>query len=138
VTVTSITVNQDLVNYEVLSEVEVDMLSTPESRLSVIGTPALPFPWRYRHERAWARVLRDLSLRKITEADLADTSELKYAACACVAAMAFQASETKEDQHRAEYWSNLYEREINEVKLTVTGGGSLEPAGYSTIKAYRC
>jgi hypothetical protein len=135
---TSITTNLDLLQLEVMTAAEINRLMTPEAANSVTAL-GVSFPWRYRHERAWARILRDLSLRphRVTEADITDTSELKLASCYLVAAIAYASGETKEDQHRTQYFNDFYEREINEVQLTVAGGQQA-PAGMTVIRAYRC
>lgn len=138
-TATSITTNLDLLQLEVMTAAEIERLMTPEARNSITAAGAA-FPWRYRHERAWVRILRDLALRPspISEADITDTDELKLAACYLVAAIAYASGETKQDKEdRTHYFNDLYEREINEVSLTVAGG-TLQPAGYTSIRAYRC
>jgi hypothetical protein len=138
VSVASITTQADIVELEILSDVEIERLTTERQRNATTDAGD-PFPWRSRHERAWARTLRELELRPtpITEADLGATSELRLAVCYLVAAIAYESGESGADMDRARYYGQLHAREMAEVQLTLTPSGTVGREAWGSMRARR-
>lgn len=134
----SITTNADLLSHEVMIASEIERLTTPEARNSITSAGA-SFPWRYRHEQAWSRVVRDLLMlpNPIAETDLSDPTQLTLATCFMVAALAYSHGESAEDKHRQEYFKNLYDREMAEAALTLAGGDAQRASVGGAIIARR-
>lgn len=136
---TSITTQATMTSLEILSDVEIERLTTDRQRNAVSATGA-PFPWRIHHERAWARTLRELKDRPepLEESDLSDVTELNRAVCYLVAAYAYEMAEAPGDMERSKYFHNLHLREMSEVRLTTAAGETRKSSvGYLTIPAKR-
>ena len=129
---TRITDNTDLVAYEILTDYDIDQLTTT--------TLAAESPvWETRHDRAWTKVKDHLALRPtpIEESDLSDTSELTYAACYYVAYLACKAGRSDRHQEMAKEFYQLFEKEMAEVRPTLTDGSSARRGCYSHIRGAR-
>jgi hypothetical protein len=136
---TSITTQSTMTELEILSDVQISNLSTPRMRDSV-SDAGLPFPWRALHERAWARVVRELIERAdpIEETSLSTPSELARATCYLVASYAYEQGESPNDMERSKYFHNLHLREMAEVRLTLAGGTlAATKRGYGSIRMQR-
>ena len=136
---TSITTQATMVELEILSDVQISNLSTPRMLDSVSDT-GTPFPWRALHERAWARVVRELIERAdpIEEDDLSTPAELERATCYLVAAYAYEQGESPNDMERSKYFHNLHLREMSEVRLSLAGGTlAANKRGYGSIRMQR-
>jgi hypothetical protein len=129
----STTTQATMLSLEILSEAEIERLSTPRQRDATTDA-GLPFPWRGLHERAWARVVRELLDRSdpILETSLSTVSELARATCYLVAAYAYETAESPSDMERAAYFHRLHLREMSEVSLT-TSLGSIRRSGVGCI-----
>jgi len=129
-----------MMELEILSDVEIHNLTT-QRMADAVSTTGTPFPWRVQHERAWARVVRELEGREkdpVLEADLTTPSELNRATCYLVAAYAYEQGESPGDMERAKYFHNLHLREMSEVELTVSGGTVTKTSrGYGSISSKR-
>ena len=112
-----ITTNDDLLDYDVIPDGDLPRLGT--ERLEA-ESPA----WKTRHSVAWSRTLQRLAARdpKIEESDLDDPTELKLAVCYMVAHLAYrQQAGSAHDLKRADLMYQLWEREVEEVRLTIQG-----------------
>lgn len=126
-----ITTNTDLLTYDVIPDGDIPRLGT--ARLDA-QSPA----WLDRHREAWKQTLQRLQAREpsIAEDDLDDPSELKRAVCYLVAHLAYrQQVGQPQDLARADMYYDLWEREVEEVRLTIQG--SQRRSGSVWRRAYR-
>ena len=128
---TSITTQADVLTYGLVTDNEIERLSTDRMRSE---------NWSTLHARAWTKVLDLLALRPdaIEESDLDDTDELKPATIYVVLHYAYAQAEfmSDEDQKRASvYWDRAI-AELNEVRLSVNGG-TRDRSSYSFRRARR-
>ena len=111
------TTNADLATYDVLTAVEIKRLGTA----ALDGeTP----PWKTRHDEAWAKTLQRLRVRNpsIEESSVDDPTELSRACAYYVAYLGFrQQAGSPQDLKRAAWYYDLWEREVEEVYLTIFG-----------------
>jgi len=127
-----ITTNDDLLTYDVVPDGDLPRLGT--ARLEA-ESPA----WKTRHSEAWQRTLLRLESRnpRITEDDLDDTTELKRAVCYYVAHLAYRMQAgSAQDLARADLMYQLWEREVEEVRLTIDGQQT-RSGGWSFMRQLR-
>lgn len=113
---TSITTQSDVLTYGLITDHEIDRLTTDRMRRE---------NWQTLHERAWTKILDYLKLRpdEIEETDLDDTSELTVATVYMVLHYAYAQAEIMGDsdqQNSQLYWDRAM-KELAEVRLTVSG-----------------
>lgn len=126
-----ITTNADLIAYEILTDYDIGQLTT--TRLGN-DDPV----WATRHERAWDRILHELSKRRpaVAESDISDTSPLKYASCYYVAHLACNAGRSDRYKEMAADFYAKFKREMGEVQVTMSTG-DLERTAYHFIRGLR-
>ena len=129
---TSITDNTDIVALEVLTNYDIAQLTTT-------ALEDEDPDWETRHKRAWTKVLDHLALRPtpITESDLSDTSELEYAACYYVAYLACKAGRSDRHKEMAKEFYSMFEKEMAEVRPTLSDGSSARRGCYAHVRGAR-
>lgn len=121
----SITTNQDLIDYHVLTKYDIVSLTNDDNRYDT---------WEDEHKQAYSEVLSYLyRTRDIEESDLSDTSQLKKAVCHWVAYLVLRNSKFSDSKQRGQDNYALATKELSQLKLS-TGGGKL-PASNTYITA---
>lgn len=109
----SITTNQDLIDYKVLSRADIVQLTDIDNRYD---------EWEDEHQRAWSEVLSYLyRTRQIEESDLTNTSQLKLAVCDWVAYLVLRGSKFQDRKSEAQNHRNLAIKELSEILLESNG-----------------
>jgi hypothetical protein len=93
--------------------------------------------WHSLHRAAWRRVLQDISRKwpGMVEADVSDTTQLYDACIYWVLHLAYSAAEGDRGKERAKEFAERYEREIQELPLSINGT-VVPPAPY-TVRMWR-
>ena len=75
------------------------------------------------HTAAWEAVQRDLVRKRpgLALADLSDTSELRHACHLWILERLYSQSEMDEDRVQSKRWLAEYQRELSDVKVSVSG-----------------
>ena len=128
---TSITTQADVLTYGLISDNEIENLTTERMRAN---------NWTTLHARAWTKILDLLALRSmpLTEDDIDDTDELVTATVYMVLHYAYSQAEGVGDinKERAQLYYDRSIKELQEVRLTI-GGGTASRSSYSFRRARR-
>jgi hypothetical protein len=126
-----LTTNADLVDLEILTDYDIQQLTT--TRMANENPP-----WAARHERAWTETLKRLGQRKdsIAEADLDTPTELAEIVCHYVAYLATRRGKSTRHYEDSKHYFRLWNKGVEEVQPTVDG--SERPRGsYQYMRARR-
>lgn len=128
-----LTTNADLVDLEVLTDHDIEELTTTRMRNEDPD-------WATRHKNAWRETIKRLGRRSppLTEDDLGDPTELTHASCFYVAYIACQKANSDRLRDLSMHYFRRWTNEVEEVDLTPVAGTGTYPRGsHGYMKARR-